>query len=149
MLRRPSRPTDAELEILRVLWRRGPSTVRQVQEGLEQERPTGYTTALKLLQIMFGKGLVLRDESERSHVYRARATEAQTKRHLVRDLADRAFDGSAAALIKEALAVKPPSREEAADIRTMLGPADEPAPQRRRPASEPPPDTDAGGGRLF
>ena len=94
MLRTPPLPTDGELAILRVLWRRGPSTVRHVQEVLEHDRPTGYTTALKLLQIMHEKGLVQRDESERTHVYRARASELQTLRQLIRDLADRAFDGS-------------------------------------------------------
>jgi BlaI family transcriptional regulator, penicillinase repressor len=150
MLRPPSRPTDGELAILRVLWRRGPSTVREVQASLEQERPTGYTTALKLLQIMFEKGLVLRDESERSHVYRARATEQQTRRQLLRDLADRAFDGSTAELIKEAIAVKQPSREEAAEIRKQLRPADEPPPSRRPAAPDPSPDDGAPDpGRLF
>jgi len=151
MLRRTTRPTDAELAILRVLWRRGPSTVRHVQESLEQDRPTGYTTALKLLQIMFEKGLVLRDESERSHVYRARATEQQTRRQLLRDLADRAFDGSTVELIKEALAAKSPSREEAADLRKLLRPADEPA--SRKPADPAPARGDTGEvpepGRLF
>src|SRR2546430_17724722 len=88
------RPTDAELAILRVLWDRGPSTVRQVHDVLGRERPAAYTTALKLLQIMTEKGLVERDERDRTHVYRARLSEEQTQRQLVRDLADRAFGGS-------------------------------------------------------
>ena len=120
MLTAPPRPTDAELAILRVLWERGPSTVRQVLEVLERERPTGYTTALKMLQIMADKGLVLRDETERTHVYRTRSTEQQTQRQLVRDLLDRAFDGSSAKLVMQALATKRASREELAEIRRML-----------------------------
>jgi BlaI family transcriptional regulator, penicillinase repressor len=130
MRRAPSLPTEAELAILRVLWRRGPSTVREVQATLEQDRPTGYTTALKFLQIMFEKGLVLRDESARTHVYRARSTEQQTKRQLLRDLTDRAFDGSTAELIREAIALKPPTRDEAAGLRSLLRSSD-PAPSSR------------------
>src|SRR5918997_2908635 len=100
------RPTDAELAILRVLWDRGPSTVRQVHEVLLRERPTAYTTALKLLQIMTEKGLVRRDETDRTHVYHPRLTEEQTQRQLVRDLLDRAFGGSASKLVMQALATK-------------------------------------------
>ena len=88
------RPTDGELAILRVLWGRGPSTVRQVHEILSRDRPGAYTTTLKLLQIMTETGLVRRDDSDRSHVYQARMTEGQTQRQLVRDLLDRAFGGS-------------------------------------------------------
>jgi predicted transcriptional regulator len=120
MLTTPPRPTDAELAILRVLWDRGPSTVRQVLEVLERERPTGYTTALKLLQIMTEKALVLRDETERTHVYRAKFSAQQTQRQLVRDLLDRAFDGSAAKLVMQALATKRASREELEEIRNLL-----------------------------
>lgn len=80
----------------------------------------GYTTVLKLLQIMIEKGLVLRDESERTHVYRARLSEQQTQRQLVRDLLDRAFDGSAATLVMQALATKRASREELDEIRRLL-----------------------------
>ncbi len=120
MLQTTPRPTDAELAILRVLWDRGPSTVRQVHGVLERDRPTGYTTVLKLLQIMIEKGLVLRDESERTHVYRARLSEQQTQRQLVRDLVDRAFDGSAAKLVMQALATKRASREELDEIRRLL-----------------------------
>lgn len=139
MLRAPSRPTDAELAILRVLWRRGPSTVRQVQETLEEERPTGYTTALKMLQIMLEKGLVLRDETERSHVYRARVSEQQTLRALLKDLADRAFDGSLARLVLHALETKPVSPDEARAIRDRLPSPPQPAPPVSGPPAAPAP----------
>src|SRR5918911_2966810 len=114
------RPTDAELSILRVLWDRGPSTVRQVHEVLGQERPTAYTTSLKLLQIMIEKGLVERDERDRTHVYRARLTEEQTQRQLVRDLLDRAFGGSASKLVMQALSAKRATPEELGEIRRLL-----------------------------
>jgi len=115
-----SRPTDAELAILRVLWSRGPSTVRQVHEALIRERETGYTTVLKLMQIMTEKGLVERDESERTHVYQARFTQEQTQHRLVSDLLDKAFDGSASQLVMRALAAKPASADELAQIRRLL-----------------------------
>ena len=114
------RPTDAELAILRVLWERGPSTVRQVHDVLSRERPTAYTTALKLLQIMTEKGLVRRDETDRTHIYHPRLSEEQTQRQLVRDLLDRAFGGSASKLVMQALASKRASAEELAEIRRML-----------------------------
>jgi predicted transcriptional regulator len=114
------RPTDAELEILRVLWRRGPSTVREVQEDLDRDKSPGYTTVLKLLQIMADKGLVTRDESDRAHVYRAAAAEEETQSHLVGDLLDRAFGGSASRLVLSALANRPASAEELAEIRRLL-----------------------------
>lgn len=114
------RPTDAELAILRVLWERGPSTVRQVHEVLARERPTAYTTALKLMQIMTEKGLVRRDETERTHIYHARLTEDQTQRQLVRDLLERAFGGSASKLVMQALAAKRASAEELGEIRKLL-----------------------------
>lgn len=113
-------PTDAELAILTVLWRRGPSTVRDVFEALRDDAGTGYTTVLKLLQIMMAKGLVKRDESQRSHVYRAAASEEQTQKRLVGDLLDRAFGGSAQALVMRALSVKPASDDELAAIRALL-----------------------------
>jgi len=112
------RPTDAELEILRVLWTRGPSTVREVTESLG--RKTGYTTALKQLQIMTEKRLVARDESTRTHVYSAAYTEDQTQRHLVRDLLTRAFDGSASRLVLQALATGSTSQEELDEIQRVL-----------------------------
>ncbi len=112
------KPTDAELAILRVLWARGPSTVRQVAEALGKD--TGYTTALKLLQIMTEKQLVVRDESERTHVYAAASTEDQTQRQLVSDLVDRAFGGSAAKLVLQALAAKKATPAELAEIRKLI-----------------------------
>ena len=114
------RPTDAELSILRVLWDRGPSTVRQVHEVLGRARPTAYTTALKLLQIMTDKGLVERDERDRTHVYRAKLTEEQTQRQLVRDLLDRAFGGSASKLVMQALASRRASPDELREIRRVI-----------------------------
>jgi predicted transcriptional regulator len=114
------RPTDAELAILRVLWERGPSTVRQVHDVLLRERPTAYTTALKLLQIMTEKGLVRRDETDRTHVYHPRLTEEQTQRQLVRDLLDRAFGGSASKLVLQALAARRASPEELGEIRKLI-----------------------------
>ena len=112
------KPTDAELGILRVLWSRGPSTVRQVAEALGRE--AGYTTVLKLLQIMTEKHLVVRDETARTHVYQAAYTEDQTQRQLVSDLLDRAFGGSAAKLVLQALAANKTSPEELAEIRRLL-----------------------------
>ena len=114
------RPTDAELAILRILWDRGPSTVRQVHDILGLERQAAYTTALKLLQIMTEKGLVERDERDRTHIYRPRLSEETTQRQLVRDLADRAFGGSALKLVMQALAAKRASAEELRDIRKAI-----------------------------
>jgi predicted transcriptional regulator len=112
------KPTDAELAILRVLWMRGPSTVRQIAEVMGRE--SGYTTFLKLLQIMTEKRLVVRDESARTHVYEAAYTQDQTQRQLVTDLLERAFDGSAAQLVLQALAAAKSSPEELAEIRKLL-----------------------------
>jgi len=106
------RPTDSELAILRVLWNRGPSTVREVHEALQDG--TGYTTVLKLMQIMTEKGLVVRDESQRAHVYSSRVTQEKTQRQLVTDLVDRAFGGSPAQLAMQALSSKKTSPEELA-----------------------------------
>ena len=114
------KPTDAELAILRVLWSRGASTVRQVHDVLLKERPTAYTTALKMLQIMTEKGLVRRDETDRTHIYQARLTAEQTQRPLVRDLLDRAFGGSASKLVMQALAAKKASAEELGEIRRLI-----------------------------
>ena len=115
---KPGKPTEAELAILRVLWRRGPSTVKEVHEALAA--PTAYTTTLKLLQIMTDKRLVLRDESQRAHRYRARLAEAQTEGQLVGDLLDRVFDGSASRLVQRALSARPASTDELAEIRRLL-----------------------------
>jgi BlaI family transcriptional regulator, penicillinase repressor len=115
------RPTDAELAILRVLWERGPSTVRQVHEVLVgRVGPAAYTTALKLLQIMTEKGLVRRDDTDRTHVYTPRLSEEQTQRQLVRDLLDRAFGGSASKLVMQALNARRATQEELGEIRKLI-----------------------------
>jgi predicted transcriptional regulator len=118
MLGRP-RPTDAELAILRVLWDRGPSTVRDVYEALAS-RETGYTTTLKLMQIMIAKGLVTRDESSRTHVYVAQASRTRTQRQLVSDLMARAFGGSASALVLQALKAGSASTDELREIQRLI-----------------------------
>ena len=133
MSRHVPKPTDAELAILRVLWERGPSTVRQVHELLPRDRPAAYTTALKLLQIMTEKGLVDRDERERTHIYRARLSEEQTQRQLVRDLLDRAFGGSASKLVMQALATKRASADELREIRKAIDSAKNEREARRGP----------------
>jgi predicted transcriptional regulator len=120
MARTLPRPTDTELAILRVLWSRGPSTVRQVHEALAGDRDTGYTTTLKLMQIMAEKGLVTRNESARTHIYTARLSQDQTQRQLVRDLMQRAFGGSAAALVMQALNAHPTSADELAAIQRVI-----------------------------
>lgn len=117
---RTPRPTEAELAILGVLWTRGPSTVRQVNDILQPTRETGYTTTLKLMQIMAEKGLVTRDERDRSHVYAARLSQDDTQRQLVADLVDRAFGGSAAALVLQALSAHPASSEELTEIQELI-----------------------------
>jgi predicted transcriptional regulator len=114
------RPTDAELAILRVLWDRGPCTVRDVHDALSATQGTGYTTVLKLLQIMTDKGLVVRDETERAHVYEPRISEHRTQRQLLADLADRAFGGSPAKLVMQALAGRKTSAAELSAIRDLL-----------------------------
>lgn len=114
------RPTDAELAILRVLWERGPSTVRQVHEILGQRQSIGYTTALKLLQIMTEKGLVIRNETQRAHLYRPRLSPDETQGQLVSDLMERAFGGSAAKLVQRALSSKPASPEDLAEVQKLL-----------------------------
>lgn len=116
----PPKPTAAELEILQVLWEHGPSTVREVCDVLSQSKPTGYTTVLKLLQIMTSKGVVVRDEKERAHVYKANAPAESTKRQLVSDLVQRAFAGSASQLMMHALSGKKTSPEEIEKLRRLL-----------------------------
>ena len=119
MVRLP-RPTEAELAILGVLWTQGSSTVRQVNDVLSAQRDTGYTTTLKLMQIMAEKGLVTRDERDRSHVYSAKLSQDQTQRQLVADLVDRAFGGSAAALVLQALSAHPTSTDELSEIQRLI-----------------------------
>ena len=114
------RPTQAELEILAVLWERGPSSVREVHDELRARRETGYTTVLKTLQIMTEKGLVARDERQRSHIYSARVPQRETQRQLLDDLLERAFSGSSSALVMQALATRRASPEELDAIRRLL-----------------------------
>jgi predicted transcriptional regulator len=117
---KPPKPTEAELAILRVLWERGPSTVREVWEELSPKQRTGYTTVLKLMQIMSEKGLVDRDETERSHVYRAARSEEETQRQVVGHLLERVFGGSAHKLVMQALSAKKATRAELAEVRKLL-----------------------------
>ncbi len=114
------KPTDGELEILTVLWKRGPSTVREVQETLSAAKRVGYTTALKLMQIMHEKGLLARDDAQRTHIYRARARKETTQRQLIGDLMSRAFGGSSEQLVLQALSAKRASNEELAEIRRLI-----------------------------
>ena len=114
------KPTEAELELLGILWARGPSTVREIHEALSGQKSTGYTTTLKILQKMLEKGLLRRDERERSHVYEAVWKAEETQRHLVRDLLRRAFRGAAAKLVVQALSEEKVSGEDLAEIRNML-----------------------------
>jgi predicted transcriptional regulator len=114
------RPTDSELEILRVLWQRGPSTVREVHEAINESRPTGYTTVLKMMQIMTEKELVQRNEEQRAHVYEARLAQGETQRQLLGDLIERAFDGSAKQLVMHVLSEKKASAKDLSEIRQLL-----------------------------
>ena len=114
------RPTDAELEILTVLWSRGPSTVREVHEAVSARRPAQYTTILKLLQIMDEKGLVRRNQEQRAHIYEPSPPREATQRQLAGDLLRRAFNGSARSLVLGALAARKTSRQELAELRQLL-----------------------------
>jgi BlaI family transcriptional regulator, penicillinase repressor len=114
------KPTSSELEILQVLWERGPSTVREVYEVLSAHKPIGYTSVLKLMQIMTAKGTVRRDEQQRAHVYEAVQPEEKTKRQLALDVLQRVFDGSASELMMHALAGRKTSREEVEQLRRLL-----------------------------
>jgi BlaI family penicillinase repressor len=116
----PHKPTASELEILRVLWSRGPSTVREVHESLSEKKELGYTTVLKLLQIMTTKGTVKRNETQRAHVYEACLPAEQTKRQLAGDMLQRVFEGSASQLMMHALAGRKSSPEEIDELRHML-----------------------------
>jgi len=114
------RPTDAELDILTVLWSRGPSTVRDVHETIAERRPAQYTTILKLMQIMADKGLLLRDETQRAHVYSSARPREWTQRQLAGDLLQRAFGGSARSLLMGALSARKASRKDLEEMRRML-----------------------------
>ncbi|MDH4241867.1 MAG: BlaI/MecI/CopY family transcriptional regulator [Phycisphaerae bacterium] len=113
-------PTDAELDLLKVLWEHGPCTVGQVHALLKDNPPRGYTTILKLMQIMAEKGLVKRDEKHRAHIYQAAVTNAQIDRQYLRHMLARVFDNSTGKLVAQALAARPVSPEELAEIRRML-----------------------------
>jgi BlaI family penicillinase repressor len=114
------RPTDAELDILNVLWDEGEATVRQVHERLQARKPSQYTTTLKLMQIMAEKGLVDRDEAARSHVYRAKQTREHVQQRVAKYVLDRVFKGSARSLMLGALGAKPASQEEIAELKQLL-----------------------------
>jgi BlaI family penicillinase repressor len=116
----PPRPTDGELEILTILWSRGPSTVRDVHEAVAARKPAQYTTVLKTLQIMAEKGLVLRDEEQRAHVYKAARPSDWTRKQLAGDLLHRGFEGSAARLMQGALSARKASKAELAELRKIL-----------------------------
>jgi predicted transcriptional regulator len=116
----PPRPTESELELLRILWDIQPATVRATFDALNQERPSGYTTVLKLLQIMTAKGLVVRDEANRAHVYRSAISQDAMQSKILKDLSARLFSGSAAQLALHALAMEPASDTELDEIRALL-----------------------------
>jgi predicted transcriptional regulator len=125
--RKLPRPTTAELEILQVLWEHGPCTVREVHEVMHRRDGTGYTTALKQLQIMFDKGLVLRNESRRAHVYRAAVSKDRTQKKFLSDMLQRVFDGSPSRLVLQALGDHKTSRAELDEIRALLNRLDKEA----------------------
>lgn len=114
------KPTDSELNILRILWEKGPLTVREVHDNLDATRQKGYTTTLKLMQIMTEKGLVKRDESQRAHIYDAQIRQQDTQQNIVRDLLDQVFNGSTTSLVMQALSAKKASVEDIEKIRKML-----------------------------
>lgn len=120
MAGKPPRPTDAELEILTVLWSIGPASVRDVYNVISRRRPAQYSTVLKFMQIMAEKGLVRRDESERAHIYEAARPREWTQRQLAGDLLDRAFSGSAKALLIGALSARKATEQELAEMRRLL-----------------------------
>jgi BlaI family transcriptional regulator, penicillinase repressor len=120
MPRELPRPTDAELEILTVLWSRGPTTVREVHDTIAARKPTQYTTVLKMLQIMAEKGLVRRNEKQRAHIYEAARPQEWTQRQLAGDLLQRAFNGSARSLMIGALSARKASKGELSELRRLL-----------------------------
>jgi len=121
------KPTQAELGILQILWEHGSCTVRTVHEKLCEKRKIGYTTALKLLQVMYEKGLVTRDEQAHAHIYKARVKEQQTQKLILGDLLERLFDGSTTKLAIQALSMKKATPEELTEIRRLLDKLEEEA----------------------
>ena len=120
MAAEPPRPTDAELEILTVLWTTGPATVREIHSVISRRRTAQYSTILKFMQIMAEKGLVDRDEKERAHIYKAARPREWTQKQLAGDLLERAFAGSAKALLVGALSARKATKEELAEMRKLL-----------------------------
>jgi len=114
------RPTESELELLRIVWDKEPATVRDIYDALNLQRPSGYTTVLKMLQIMTAKGLVIRDEASRAHLYRSAISQDAMQSKILKDLSVRLFSGSAAQLALHALAMEPASAGELAEIRALL-----------------------------
>ena len=114
------KPTEVELELLRVLWSKGSATVREIYELVSQRRTLGYTSVLKMLQIMTEKGLVERTEAGKAHIYRAAATQEETQSQMLRDLSERLFAGSAAQLAMHALSMQAASAEELEEIRKII-----------------------------
>jgi BlaI family penicillinase repressor len=114
------KPTETELELLRVLWEKGPATVRELHDAVNLQRAVGYTSVLKILQIMTEKGLVEREEANKAHIYRPAASQEETQNQLLRDLSERLFSGSAAQLAMHALAMQPASAEELDEIRNLI-----------------------------
>lgn len=118
------KPTKAELEILSILWEKESATVREVFDVISERRPTAYTTVLKTMQIMFEKNLVERDDSNRAHIFSAKQPQEQTQKHLVTDLLEKAFRGSALKLVQHVLETKPATAEELAEIRQLINDAE-------------------------
>src|SRR6266568_3111899 len=127
------RPTESELELLRILWEKEPATVRDIYDRHNQERASGYTTVLKMLQIMTAKGLVVRDEANRAHVYRAAMSQDAMQSRMLRDLSMRLFSGSAAQLALHALAMEPASQIELDEIRALIERKRSPQSKKERP----------------
>jgi len=119
-LRTLPRPTEGELELLGILWDRGPSTVRDVHDQISRRRPLGYTSVLKLLQIMTDKGLVEREESGKAHIYRPVASQNETQDQILRDMSARLFSGSAAQLAMHALSLEPVNEQELEELRHLI-----------------------------
>lgn len=120
MSQKPIKPTESELEILQILWQKGKATVREVHEELSRTKDSGYTTTLKLMQIMFEKGIVSRDDSNKTHIYQPNVTREKTQKHLVGKMIDTLFSGSSAQLVMQALGNSKSSRQELDEIQRML-----------------------------